>query len=99
MMNDKKEEQKEKPICGGGVHCLKLADKEHSTQFIHLNPVNFFLFLLICLFFILFFVDKLTIDQSIYFHLNSTKQHREILKKVLNNVKFQRIQHSLSNWT
>jgi hypothetical protein len=31
----------EKQICSGGVHCLKLQDKEHSTQFIHLNPVNF----------------------------------------------------------
>jgi hypothetical protein len=40
MMNDK-EQEKEKQICGGGVHCLKLNDKEHSTQFIHLNPVNF----------------------------------------------------------
>jgi hypothetical protein len=42
-MNEQKQEQdqqeKEKPICVGGVHCLKLKDKEHSTQFIHLNPV------------------------------------------------------------
>jgi hypothetical protein len=43
MMNDK-EQEKEKQICGGGVHCLKLKDKEHSTQFIHLNPVNFLFF-------------------------------------------------------
>jgi hypothetical protein len=28
-------------ICSGGVYCLELKDKEHSTQFIHLNPVNF----------------------------------------------------------
>jgi hypothetical protein len=41
MMMDDKEQEKEKQICGGGVHCLKLNDKEHSTQFIHLNPVNF----------------------------------------------------------
>jgi hypothetical protein len=44
MMNDKQQkqrEEKEKTICDGGVHCLKLEDKEHSTQFIHLNPVNF----------------------------------------------------------
>jgi hypothetical protein len=34
-------QEKEKSICGGGVHCLKLNDKEHSTQFIHLKPVNF----------------------------------------------------------
>jgi hypothetical protein len=41
MMNDK-EQKKEKPICCcGGVHCLKLNDKEHSTQFVHLYPVNF----------------------------------------------------------
>jgi hypothetical protein len=40
MMNDK-EQEKEKQICDGGVHCLKLNDKEHSTQFIHLKPVNF----------------------------------------------------------
>jgi hypothetical protein len=43
-MNKQKQQQKqekEKPICCGGVHCLKLKDKEHSTQFIHLNPVNF----------------------------------------------------------
>jgi hypothetical protein len=38
------EKEKEKPICSGGVHCLKLEDKEHSTQFIHLNPVNFSFF-------------------------------------------------------
>jgi hypothetical protein len=40
MMNDK-EQEKEKLICGGGVHCLKLEDKEHSTQFIYLKPVSF----------------------------------------------------------
>jgi hypothetical protein len=28
--------QQEKRICGGGVHGLKLKDKEHSTQFVHL---------------------------------------------------------------
>jgi hypothetical protein len=39
-MSDK-EDEKEFLICGGGVHCLKLNDKEHSTQFIHLKPVNF----------------------------------------------------------
>jgi hypothetical protein len=33
--------EENKPICCGGVHCLKLKDKKHSTQFIHLNPVNF----------------------------------------------------------
>jgi hypothetical protein len=40
-METKKEQEKEKQICSGGVHCLRLKDKEHSTQFIHLNPVNF----------------------------------------------------------
>jgi hypothetical protein len=39
VMNDK-EQEKQKPICCGGVYCLKLEDKEHSTQFIHLIPVN-----------------------------------------------------------
>jgi hypothetical protein len=34
-------QEKEKSICCGGLHCLKLNDKEHSTQFIHLYPVNF----------------------------------------------------------
>jgi hypothetical protein len=33
------EHERAKPICGGGVHCLKLNDKEHSTQFVHLKPV------------------------------------------------------------
>jgi hypothetical protein len=37
---DNKQEQN-KQICGGGVYCLKLEDKEHSAQFIHLKPVNF----------------------------------------------------------
>jgi hypothetical protein len=41
MMMNEQQKQKEKSICGGGVHCLKLNDKEHSTQFIHLNPVTF----------------------------------------------------------
>jgi hypothetical protein len=43
QIKQQQEEQveKEKQICSGGVHCLKLEDKEHSTQFIHLNPVNF----------------------------------------------------------
>jgi hypothetical protein len=54
MMNDKEQEKEEK-ICGGGVHCLKLNDKEHSTQFIHLNPVKLFISLshshLICFLF------------------------------------------------
>jgi hypothetical protein len=40
-MNEQQEkQQKEKLICGGGVHCLKLEDKEHSIQFIHLKPVS-----------------------------------------------------------
>jgi hypothetical protein len=57
-----KQHEKEKQICGGGVHCLKLKDKEHSTQFIHLNPVNFsFLSPSFDLFSFLI-VDKLTID-------------------------------------
>jgi hypothetical protein len=43
---NKQENEKETLICGGGVHCLKLEDKEHSIQYIHLNPVRFsFLFL------------------------------------------------------
>jgi hypothetical protein len=37
-MNEK-EEEKEKQICDGGVHCLKLKDIGHSNKFIHLNPV------------------------------------------------------------
>jgi hypothetical protein len=36
----KQQVEKEKPICDGGVHCLKLEDKEHSNNFQHLNPVN-----------------------------------------------------------
>jgi hypothetical protein len=44
MMIDDKEQETEKPICVGGVYCLKLKDKEHSTQFIHLDPVNFSFF-------------------------------------------------------
>jgi hypothetical protein len=42
-MNEEQGHQREKenPNCNGGVYCLKLKDKEHSTQFIHLNPVKF----------------------------------------------------------
>jgi hypothetical protein len=61
--------QEIKLICGGGVHCLRLEDKEHSTQFIHLTPVNFPFLAhrnsLIQLFCFLFF-DKLTIDQLLF---------------------------------
>jgi hypothetical protein len=53
------QEEKEKSICDGGVHFLKLEDKEHSTQFIHLIPVSFRSFDLL---FSLFIVDKLTMN-------------------------------------
>jgi hypothetical protein len=46
-------------ICFGGAHCLKLEDKEHSTQFIHFKPVNISFFQCYIFF---SFVDKLTID-------------------------------------
>jgi hypothetical protein len=60
-MNEQQEkQQKEKLICGGGVHCLKLEEKEHSTQFIHLNPVSFEFSCLIHHLFSLLIVDKLT---------------------------------------
>jgi hypothetical protein len=74
MMNDKElKTGNEKPICDGGVHCLKLEDKEHSTQFIHLNPVNFFFHLNTHTHFLfdlisLLIVDKSTIDLLIHFH-------------------------------
>jgi hypothetical protein len=57
MMNSKHQQQqkKEKPICGGGVHSLKLEEKEHSIQFIHFNPVK-------SSFFSLLIFDNLTID-------------------------------------
>jgi hypothetical protein len=53
-MNEQ-ELQEKQLICGGGQHCLKLQDKEHSTQFIHLKPVNFSLFFHCLSFFLLFF--------------------------------------------
>jgi hypothetical protein len=40
MINKKQQEEKEKPICGGGLHCLELDDKEHSNKFVHLFPVS-----------------------------------------------------------
>jgi hypothetical protein len=40
----KRDSENELNICGGGVYCLKLRDKEHSTQFIHLKPVKFSFF-------------------------------------------------------
>jgi hypothetical protein len=66
MMIDDKEQETEKPLCNGGVHCLKLKDKKHSTQFIYLKPVNFSFFSLIHIFsfdlFSLLIIDKFTID-------------------------------------
>jgi hypothetical protein len=35
------QDKEEKPLCGGGIFCLKLEDEEHSTQFVHLVPVKF----------------------------------------------------------
>jgi hypothetical protein len=66
MMDDKKQ-KKEKQICGVGVHCLKLEDKEHSTKFIHLNPVNFsFLSLSLTSSFYLF--SFLIVDKLIFYY-------------------------------
>jgi hypothetical protein len=42
MMKERKKQQKKKlQFCFGGVHCLKLEDKKHLSQFKHFEPVHF----------------------------------------------------------
>jgi hypothetical protein len=75
-MNESHESEK-KPVFSEGVYCLKLEDKEHSTQFVHLNPVNFSFFLFThtvshLIWFVLLFLNRQLIDLLIHFYWNST---------------------------
>jgi hypothetical protein len=73
--------------------------RQRAFNSIHSSQTCKFKFLcLIYHLFSLLIVDKLTNDLFIHFHFHSIQHNREIVKKVLNNVKFQKIQHSLSKW-
>jgi hypothetical protein len=71
--NEREDENFELKVCFGGVHCLKLEDKKHSTQFKHFKPVHFsFIHLSFSLFSLFLSCQLISLFDCIFTQINTT---------------------------